>query len=308
MVTRRHQISGIQARSRPPGLGHGQPFAGFVLVLQQKAQRLLERRILGGGPHRDTPEQAKKRGAMAFVEAPEEGQVVVARMGHMVLAALENGFAPVRQQGLHRRDLILGGSLGPVSGDQIAQYLHQPVGTLPVANMVVCQRVFAPLVNGGHSLDEHLRQVVQDARRLHVDQRNRQGQPLAGFHLQHSGGVQSPGLRREMPDLHIGNAAQRLRSDPVPCQPGPPVQPDFEMRQGRASLLLLERVPGRETGLWIGDKEGFDAGLLLGAQRGVHLLVEPAIEDAADMARGAGQGVESGKLILFPHQFLRWRR
>lgn len=170
--------------------------------------------------------------------------------------------------------------------------------------MVVCQRVFALLVNGGHSLDEHLRQVIQDTRQLHVDQRNRQGQPLTGFYLQHPSGVQSPGLRREMPDLHIGNAAQRLRPDPVLCQPGPPVQPDFEMRQGRASRLLLEHIPGRETGLRIRDKEGFDAGLLLGAKRGVHLLVEPAIEDAADMARCAGQGVESGKLILFPHQFL----
>lgn len=89
-------------------------------MLQQKAQRLLERRILGGGSHRDTPEQAKKRGAMAFVEAPEEGQVVVARMGHVIFAALENGFAPVRQQGLHRRNLILGGAFGPVGGDQVA--------------------------------------------------------------------------------------------------------------------------------------------------------------------------------------------
>jgi hypothetical protein len=76
------------------------------------------------------------------------------------------------------------------------------------------------------------------------------------------------------------------------------------MRQGRASRLLLEPVPGCETGLWIGGKDGFDAGLLLGAKRCVHLLVEPAIEDAADMARCAGQCVESGKLILFPHQFL----
>lgn len=56
---------------------------------------------------------------MAFVETPEEWKVVVARMSDVVFAVLENGIPLVREQGCHRRELILGGSFRAVSGDQI---------------------------------------------------------------------------------------------------------------------------------------------------------------------------------------------
>ena len=76
------------------------------------------------------------------------------------------------------------------------------------------------------------------------------------------------------------------------------------MGQGRAAWLLLEGIPRGETGLRLRHEERVKAGFLLGAQGGIDLPVELTIDHAADMTRPSRQGVERGKLIVLPHQFL----
>jgi hypothetical protein len=89
--------------------------------------------------------------------------------------------------------------------------------------MMIRQRLFALLMNDRQALDQHVCQVVQDASRLDMDQRHRQGQPLPGFHVQHSGRVQRPGLRRKMLGLRRRDADQHRWPQAIPSQPDLPV-------------------------------------------------------------------------------------
>src|SRR5260370_13289804 len=127
--------------------------------------------------------------------------------------------------------------------------MDQAVWPLLMLEAIESQRFPAIPVDAQHTLDEHLREIVEHPSVLQLDQGRRQRVPLRRSHLLHARSVQTLCFEGELPQLNFRK--ERAQGDWLifTCQPLLPFQQPPQVSPRWASCLLLELVPARLTRL-----------------------------------------------------------
>jgi hypothetical protein len=273
--------------------------------------------------------QAEERGAMAAIEAPQQGQVivVVVARNRRTLVAQARYAAVVAQQTPHTLAQSSVGGVRELAGaavvtraaaisavavlfnlfsglQDLIQYGEQRLRAAPLAIADEAERFLRPVVQARHALEEHFNEVVArgDALLLNETQQKRvafgRGKIAQLVHRE------SLSFGREVPDFGRRDVGQRPVDIAERQQPVQSIVEGLKVREGGALGQGLEPLPGGRTRRSF-RHEHLQALAHVRRQTAQHGAEEIAIHLGAHALYEAIQRAEGRQFIVLFGQFIQ---
>lgn len=284
--------------------GNGYPLCLFATPGDNETQCLLESTILARRAKLNHPEQVEERRPVALEVVPDESEEVVARMGGVRVALLDDLLRPIADDSFDGRHALVGRTVATVCDDDLAKRRYERIGPLPVFLSIQFEGVTAPFVNLAHPLDEHLDDVVRRRRGLIGEEGRRERVPLVRLEGLHTTGIKSPRLHRKVLEFRVRKMRQSSSPDVFGRNDRQASNEFAQMRERRGSRFDLQAVPKRVPCGRVQDEERIDAGLLLVAERTSDSLANRPGYGCPNPTRRPHQRVECRKLESSTYKLL----
>ena len=197
--------------------------------------------------------------------------------------------------------------LGPLvlaGQHRFAQQGDEGVSFGGVTGAVRVQRLPGPVVHARRQPHEHLGRVVQRPGDLAAQQRRHQREALALHQAAHVGGAKRARFGRELAQLAVRHACERLRCHCLLPQPGQMGQVLAHALRAGPRRVRLDLVPSGPGGARRHHEQGGQASARFGRQGGRDPAVVAAVDQCAGAAREPEQRAEGGQLAAAAQQFL----
>jgi len=144
------------------------------------------------------------------VERPEEGEVLLPGGGLMRLALLENAIGVGLEDSPDRRQPLLRRSRTSVSECNAMKFRNQSIGPFHMLGLMFQQLLVGLIMEPLDRSNVHVSRVVERAANLSEHERRRKGEALGLHQIVHGGHIKGTSLGRELLDLYVGNALERV--------------------------------------------------------------------------------------------------
>ena len=272
-------------------------------MLQHPAERRGERTIDICGQRLQHVQALEHQRPFHAVRSQHEREVVVVRVGHVLVAFRNELLRLVVQCLRHGRTTLCVRGFLLVGRQHVAQLADQPLHLACVLQVVLLQTLSGIVVELAHGLDEDLGDIVGRLPQSRAHQQRGERVPLGRRERLHLGGVERAGLEGQLRHLRGRHAIELRQAFGVDGQPADVLQEARDLSLGRLLGFALEPVPIRFAALAVEQRvQALASG---GIERRRRALVDRLVHLLPGGLGHAQQHSESRQHVVLLDQFLQ---